>query len=440
MQTAVSIILQPGQSMLEDVFFKLFQEKLSEAVVRVGGKKRRENSAIDSMYISKWVPCDLASKTVAVMVSSDGSNASSKFAGGLGVYVARAVANIYDTEGVMVDAVPDVDVAAGYRFEGESLLMRALELRTLAAGVEKAKETGKRVFAIFDGALYPTVVREVSKQEDLGMAKLLLKSYIRLFRTADDNTVVIGVSKDSDVSYLRSAVMLEAIASMDPVVATKIGVTMKARDLSKSITESTQRGDMLALAEDLADGTSDESLYSFLAPSGGYTQPLVIPPQPRFGKFDRSVPEWSWLKGPKGSFRDTVADKEVLSLLDELYSLTPVATTYWRPLNHQGVHRIDLLGRSVGYQGEGGAVGNFVFVEPSSKEGRAVSSVVSDLNAMMSTSFSVDPLIQADVSVRLERRVFEGAYEPLIADALKKAGIDVDLRRRELRDLVMRGY
>jgi hypothetical protein len=425
--------------MLEDVYFKLFQEKLNEAVVHVGGKKRRENPAIDAMYLSKWVPCSLASKAGMVVVSSDGSNASSKFAGGLGVYVARAVANIYNVDGVLVDAVIDVDVAAGYQFEGESMLMRALELRTLASGIEKAKEMGKPVLAIFDGALYPTVVREVSKSEDVDMAKLLLKSYIKLFRTAGEGVVVVGVSKDSNVSYLRSAIMLEAIASMEPALASKIGVTMKPKELAKSIVESTKRTDVLALADDLLVNVSDEALYSSLASSGGYTMPLVIPPQPRFGKLDRFVHKWSWLQSA-GGFRGTVADREVLSLLDELYSLTPVVTTYWRPLNHQGAHRVDLLGKSIGSLYESGAVSDFAFVKPGSYEDKAVASVVSELNSMMSTSFSVDPLIQADVNARLERRVFDEAYEPMIAEALKKAGFDVDMRRRALRDLVMRGY
>lgn len=426
--------------MLEDGYFRIFQEKLGEAVVRVGGRKRRENSAIDAVYLAKWVPCDVASKAGLVVVSSDGSNASSRFSGGLGVYVARAVANIYNADGVLVDAVIDVDVAAGYQFDGESMLMRALELRTLASGIEKAKEMGKKVLAIFDGALYPTIMKEVSKSEGLDTVKLLLKSYIKLFRAAGEGVIVIGVSKDSNVSYLRSAVMLEAVASMDPVLASKVGVTMKPKELAKSIVENTKRSDVLALAEDLLVSASDESLYSSLAPSGGYTLPLVIPPQPRFSKLDRFVLEWSWLNGPKGGFRGAVVDREVLSLIDELYSLAPVVTTYWRPLNHQGVHRVDLLGSSIGYLGEGGAVGNFAFAKPGSDEDKAVSSIVSELNAMMSTSFSVDPLIQADVNARLERRVFDEAYEPMIAEALKKAGFDVDMRRRALRDLVMRGY
>jgi hypothetical protein len=189
------------------------------------------------------------------------------------------------------------------------------------------------------------------------------------------------------------------------------------------------------LGDDLSDDISDESVFRRSTSSAGFSIPLLVPPQPRFMGASAMEKEWSWKKDR--AFRPSVKDPELQRLFDELYLLPPVAVSYWRSLNDDGVHRVDLLAGSLGAKVSAGEQNAFKFAEDLVEPAKSVFAV---LNAMSSNSFSIDPLIHADVAVKLDRSLFKAAYEPVILEALKNAGFDIDMRRRALRDMVMRGY
>lgn len=430
--------------MAEERFFSMFTEELRESVEALIPPKSLSSWA-RSLYLSKWNPCSLASDPYCAVVACDGSSCESSFSGGLTAWVARAVAHIYAKDGPIV-TMPEVAVHVGYRLKGQSLFMKALELRALRNAVEKALHDHGKVFAIFDGSLYLTLFHHSPQLE--AMAWLIdryLTELTALLKICQDGDVsVLGLSKDSDISYLRARILLDELLLADASIGKELAIRGRSakrmaerlRDGIKALPKDHLLGKYL---EEFELEISDEGLYGEIAIEPGFTTPLLLAPQTNFftEEAERGTKGW-W----DSTFRKRLEYSEkmpsLISVLDSFYARPPIAVFYWKPRPESGVYRVDVPSVLLGYDGRCGDLSEDTFIDERGLE--PTQRLVGNINWLSHEPYVMDPLMEVDAVVRLDRALYKQAYEPVIMEELRRRGFRVNLRKRSLRDFIMRGY
>ncbi|MGQ9478722.1 MAG: DNA double-strand break repair nuclease NurA [Thermoproteota archaeon] len=223
--------------MTEEQFFRVFLEKMRSAFEKLSPINLK-SSALREAYLAKWFKNVEAFEPDYPVVSCDGSMGKSSFSGGLVVLVARAVAHTY-LRNKMVDNHFSVEVKADYKLEETSLFMKTLELRVLREALEKAVSNYGRALGILDGSLYLTFLHNMERlKKTLWIFKGYVKELSSLLEFSGRGVMLIGVSKNSDVNYLRMKIMTEVISRLDLSLSSGI---RRGRGLLKTLRENVRK-------------------------------------------------------------------------------------------------------------------------------------------------------------------------------------------------------
>ncbi|MBO3754215.1 MAG: DNA double-strand break repair nuclease NurA [Candidatus Brockarchaeota archaeon] len=425
--------------MAEEQFFQMFLSRLRESISRLSPLSFN-SSPFKASYLSKWYPYDETCEPDGAVAACDGSISESSFSEGLVVWVARSVAHVYLKEGEPISLL-EAGVEAGYRLQGRELFLRTLELRTLRRALEKASQLHGRVFGIFDGSLYLTFLHH---RDRLRAFSRVFENYVReltlLLKLVDEEKMALGVSKDSDISYLRAKIMIDILHSMDPEIAAEArGRSIRRiREVLGEKVKGLPPGSMLKTCfEELEQDFSDEGVYSEIAPSPGFTKPLLLAPQTIFLTGEAKSTSW-WDSGFRARLKRDEELKGVLEALDDYFSNPPVALTYWMPSMGSKVYRVDVPSSILGYTGAGGSLSGDFFIGDSGVE--KAKKIFCVLNRLQKEPHVVHPLAEVDSIARLSRSIYKDAYEPVVVEELRRRGFKASPRRRSIRDAVLRGY
>ncbi|MEM2351115.1 MAG: DNA double-strand break repair nuclease NurA [Thermoproteota archaeon] len=424
--------------MAEEQFFRIFLSRLRESLDRLIPLDF-DSSPFKSSYLSKWCSYSEACEPDGAVVACDGSISESSFSGGLVIWTARAIAHVY-SRGGKPDSLMEAGVEAGYRLQGRQFFLKLLELRTLRRALEKASQSHEKVFGIFDGSLYLTFLHH---RDRLRIFSKIFENYVReltlLLKLVDEKKMVVGISKDSDISYLRAKIMIDILQSIDPELAAEArgrSIRRIREVLSERIRDSTQ--DLLKTClKELEQDLSDEGVYSEIAPGPGFTRPLLLAPQTIFLTGEEKSTGW-WDSRFRMRLKQDEELKGVLVTLDEYFSNPPVALTYWRPKMSFRVYRVDVPSSLLGYGGAGGSLSGDLFTDDLGVE--KAKAVFDVLNLLHQEPHVVQPLAEVDYIARLSRSLYKDSYEPLIVEELRRRGFKASPRRRSIRDIVLRGY
>lgn len=432
------------ETLIEEAFFSIFMKELRDSVESLTPPKPR-NGWSRGLYLSKWREFGDSVRPEGAVVACDGSISESSFSGGLMVWTARAVAHIYSCEDE-VRSIPGVAVKIGYRLKGRPYFMKALELETLNRAVREAEREFGEVFALFDGSLYLRFLHHLPRLESM---REIFQRYVEalincLKAVQGGNISIVGLSKDSDVSYLRARILLDAMLMEEPEIGEELrseqrSVKRMAERLKELVRQRPGDPVLKRYLEELYLEVSDEALYMDLAVEPGFTVPLLLAPQTHFITEEVEKGTRSWWES---SFRERLRSSPMLqalsSLLDEYYSQPPIATSYWRVRSELGVYRVDIPSTLLGFEGRCGDLQEDKFLngEGVSKAGELMAA----LNWLTREPYVANPLTEVDVVVRLDRSLYRQVYEPVIAEELARRGFKVMPRKRWIRDLVLRGY
>jgi hypothetical protein len=424
--------------MAEEQFFQMFLSGLRESVGRLS-PPGFNSSPFKASYLSKWCPYDEACEPDGAVAACDGSISESSFSGGLVVWVARSVAHIY-SRGREPVSLLEAGVEAGYRLQGRELFLRALELRTLRRALEKAFQSHGRVLGIFDGSLYLTFLHN---RDRLKAVSRVFESYVKeltlLLKLVDGERMVIGLSKDSDISYLRAKIMIDILHSLDPGLAS-VARGRSIRRIREVLSEKVKGLSSDSMLEtcfnELEQDFSDEGVYSEIAPGPGFTKPLLLAPQTIFLTGETRSTSW-WDSGFRSRLKRDEALKGVLEALDSYFSNPPVALTFWRPSLSSRVYRVDIPSNILGYSDAGGSLSADFFIDDSGVE--KAKKIFGVLNRLQHEPHIVHPLAEVDSIARLSRSIYRYAYEPVVVEELRRRGFKASPRRRSIRDAVLRG-
>ncbi|MEM3659666.1 MAG: DNA double-strand break repair nuclease NurA [Thermoproteota archaeon] len=425
--------------MAEEQFFQMFLSGLRESVSKLS-PLGFNSSPFKASYLSKWCSYDEACEPDGAVAACDGSISESSFSGGLVVWVARSVAHVY-SKGNEPISLLEAGVEAGYRLQGKGLFLRALELRTLRRALEKGSQLHGRVFGIFDGSLYLTFLHH---RDRLRAVSRFFENYVReltlLLKLVDGERVAVGISKDSDISYLRAKIMVDILHSLDPEIAAEARgrSVRRIREVLGEKVRGLPPDSMLKTCfEELEQGFSDEGVYSEISPGPGFTKPLLLAPQTIFLTGEAKSTGW-WDSGFRERLKRDEGLKGVLEALDAYFSNPPVALTYWRPSMSPWVYRVDVPSSILGYGDAGGSLSGDLFIGDSGVE--KAKNIFCVLNRLQQEPHAVHPLAEVDSIARLSRSVYKDAYEPVVVEELRRRGFKASPRRRSIRDAVLRGY
>ncbi|MGC8961685.1 MAG: DNA double-strand break repair nuclease NurA, partial [Candidatus Bathyarchaeia archaeon] len=227
---------------MEEAFFSAFMEELQESLRNLNPPKPVSGWS-SRLYLSQWRKFTGSNKPEGAVVACDGSINESIFSGGLTVWTARAVAHIYSGKGEF-RSLPGVAVKIGYRLLGRPYFMKALELETLHRAVEEAEREFQRVFALYDGSLYLRFVHHMPRLEAMGeIFQRYVVALINCLEVAQREGVsMVGLSKDSDISYLRARILLDSIILERPDIGDELRRERRSvKRIAKRVEEIVER-------------------------------------------------------------------------------------------------------------------------------------------------------------------------------------------------------
>lgn len=431
--------------MIEEDFYSMFVQELRKSVNKLPARSKPDEWAMRS-YSQEWHVFNEASEPTGSIVSCDGSIAESVFSGGLEAWVARAVAHIRPKDGTML-SIPKVEAPVGYDLGGKSVFLKTVELETLTEAIKKARTGNGRVFAVYDGSL--SLFLPARYLQRLQPLAYLFERYVKAMTECyqlvqQDLLELVGVSKDSNVSYLRARLILDTILQTNPDVGEMLrrdqrSLRLMARRLDGIVEQEGTNSLLRSYLNELKELISDEALYSEITTGAGYTTPLLLGPQTRFfaAEVEKGTNDW-WDSSFRKHLSGSTALEGLRVALDELYSLPPIAISYWKPKAGLMTYRIDIPSTLLGLESKAGDMKENVLSDEEAVP--IMQGLISRLNWLSQGESVVSPLTEVDVIARLDRRLYHSSYEPLIIKELTSKGHNVRLSKRRIRDYVMRGY
>ena len=422
--------------MAEEDFFSIFIERLREELKKI----IPQNSTapfIQQLYLRYWNPCERCEKPSFPIIVCDGSFGKSDFTGGLTFWVARAISHVY-LDGTHLKKAQNVGVKAGYRLEGQSFFMKAIELRTLRNAIEDALREHGQVFALYDGSLYLTFLHHKSsikaKLEPLKEYISELSSLLKL--TMENNVKLIGVSKDSNITYLRAYILFEELSRIGIFGLDRYRSIKPMREKLKEVIKFSTSEPIKDYLSEIERDESDELIFHNITKEPGFTTPLLLAPQTCYigGEGERHK-KWS------ESHLRTKSPKEFNLLLEEmdvLYSLPPIALTYWKPKHCLRTYRLDIPSNILGCNARCDELTSDKLAGPEAI--KSMEELIGSLNWLDKEAYGIGPLLEVDEIVRFTQNKYKSTYERVILEELKAHGIDVKIKKRSLRDELMRRY
>ncbi|MEM2187973.1 MAG: DNA double-strand break repair nuclease NurA [Thermoproteota archaeon] len=419
--------------MAEDIFFQQYIKSLSRLDLPSppSFEERR------SIYVGFWHVFS-GKRAVPSFAVVDGSRFISAFRGGVKAVCSRALTQVYEG-GRLVDDVKEIDVKVGRRLGRPSLYMRALELRCVKRALEKHPSIS---IAICDGDLYPQIHPALARfsEEEVEAYIAYLSAFLELYELAERRGILlIGVSKDSFVNYLRARIITASISKEDPGLGQRLARERSMRRIVRALASATsQTGVLKHYLSEAEAATSDEEAFDESASEPGISRPLILAPQPiYFGEeIEAGTRSWGVSRIRVRLRQSGLPFSEVTALLDRIYEMPPAILFYWRPWHGVGVYRVDVSGWGVGVKCKWEEVEGDCFLPDD--EVPACMEIASTLNGLSPEPFAVKPLLDVDGLVRFDRGTFKECYEPLLIDALRRAGFKAVLTKRDIRELAVR--
>lgn len=422
----------------EDLFLRLFLSKLDKISVALN---LASDEGLKEAYAALWREFDGKSDTDTLSFAvTDGSVASTTFRGGLRVAVARAITNVYRCNR-LIDSVCDVDVRVGHRLRRTSLYMKALELKCLKKALE---DHGEALIALYDGDLYPTIHPVLATPTDQGVEAYVeyLRAFSELYGFARQRGLtLIGITKDSFVNYLGAQILASLVSREDPEAGADLSRVRSAKNIMRKLPSLRDRLRNYEVYYNIVNRMSmssdEDTLYEY-TDKPGFTVPMALAPQPIFlsEEIKAGTKRWIDSKIRRRLLEANPPMSEVALTLDEIYELPPIAISYWRPWHGLGVYRVDVCGWALGLDVKSASMeaDNILGGEAAER----FKGIAALLNGLSPEPFSVKPLLDADDLVRFDVKTYKECYEPLIIEALRKAGFKVLLTKRNLRELMVR--
>ena len=421
--------------MAEDSFFQMFLTEIS----KLSSISIAFDDSFRDVYLSFWHEFDGKSEESPSFVVADGSYAHTTFRGGVRAAVARAIANVYSHNNLIGD-ICDVDLRVGHGLKRISLYMRALEFKCLKRALESYSEVQ---MALCDGDLYPIippVLVKLGDQEVEAYAEYLNAFYDLYKLAAERMLLLIGVTKDSFVNYLGVKILSTFISQENPILGRELSRVRSVKNILKKLSENRDQlkncdaylkevGRMLM--------SSDEEIFDDYTNKSGFTYPLVLAPQPIYlsEEIKAGTRRWADSRIRRRLLAAGNPFSKIAEAFDRICELPPVVMSYWRPWHGIGVYRIDIGGWILGLNSDWGSVEGDYFLEGSIDKLREVIAV---LNSLSPEPFTVKPLLDVDDLVRFRTDIYKECYEPLIIEALRRAGLKAVLTKRDLRELMVR--
>lgn len=425
--------------MAEDVFLPLFLKALSEIDSLI---VHTCNEFFKELYSSLWHNFNKSTVCTGNFVVCDGSYQISELQGGTRIVYARALAHKYKGN-KLVEPFPDIYIKVGHRLKRVSLYMKALELRSLKLALESCCNGS---LAIYDGSLYPTlppVIAKFTQQEIEAVTEWLNALYQLYHYSFEHKHLLLAISKDSYVSYLRVRTLVSSLASEDPDLGQVLSRERSLRRIAKRLRElvqtefSSKRELLKTYLTEFERPTSDEEALDESTSEPGLSTSLKLAPQPIYlgEEVKAKTKDW-WSSVMRRRLRASQELKCISDVLDHLYSLPPIAIFYWRPWHGVGVYRVDVAGWNLGITDRWGDMGGDSFTSSNAFEN--CKKIAAILNGLSPEPYAVKPLTDVDTLVRLDGRTYRECYEPLIMEKLRSLGLKAYPTKRKIREFVLR--
>jgi hypothetical protein len=425
----------------EDIFLSSFMEeakKIPNLTLKVEPQER-----FKKIYEELWINFDsIASLNFNFMVC-DGSKGVTEFQGGIKALYARALVHFFKAQ-AFINRVVETKIFVEHLLQKEDSYMKAVELNALKKALNEVNEA----LAIYDGSLYPTFPLSALNNEKIAKAKIEeFKALTALYKQSyDKNQVLIGLCKDSNVTYIRARALIDRLKIEEPKIGEEISKQMYPSKIAKKLREKIKNEnneDLKKLLEsycyEFELKTSDEEIFNNLNLKPGFTMPLVLAPQTLYLETGQEEKRnwWNSRLRSKMSKSKNELLHEIVKLLDEIYNLPPLATICWKPHHGLEVYRVDIAGWNLKVKEKCGDLNENMFIK-NEEALECCKEVVAKLNVLSATPTVLKPLMDVDSLVRIDNLIYRDVYEPILINELKKAGLKAKLRKRRFREILLR--
>jgi len=407
------------------------------------------------LYVSVWHEFDGVASSKPSFVVCDGSKGDSDFQGGVKALHVRALA--CGPKELNVSDVKEVCTYVKHMLKRPESYMKAAEFRALT---KILSEIDSETLVLYDGSLYPLFLESTLFEEELVEAVAEeLGSLAELYKAAfKKKLTLIGISKDSHATHVKTRLLLDSLTKFDPEIGGRVGNKRYSWRIVKEIKKILREEELSQEAKETLKKylkefklkTVDVSIFESLNLKPGFTVPVVLPPSILYLGMEVSKGTKYWdesvIKTELETHLEATRDMDeeyqrkaesIARSLDEIYSLPPLTTIYWKPHHGLGTYRVDISGWSLDIDTPCKELNESYFAN-SPEIIQRCEEIVSKLNALSPAPRVVKPLMEeVDEIVRLRTKTYREVYEPLIIEELKKRGFNLQLSRRRWREIVL---
>ncbi len=423
---------------VRDLFFDEFYSELDRVAGEIAAREKEEPrySVLAGEVRDHWVEYVGDGDREETLISVDGGIQQSDFAYGDFVAAGRAIALVHKPgEGQRMEKRVRLYVGQVYEDRDKGVIpgyVRTIcEYEAAYAAAKRVLEEGWQPIVLMDGSLYigrfPYAIREYRHHPELIID--FLESITRLRNLARDKGFpLVGVSKDSSVFYLYMELLKSAM--------TRAGLGGLVKQFDKVGSPIDLRGKMEKWGEEEwkqmepwieARPLCDPLLVKDSTNTQGYTLPLYLSPSIQYADNDTSV-----LYKIADNNLDGDTATRVKRAVRGFFSAPGVAATYWKPTPKANPFRVDVLANLLGRPEAWNSHTCNMFLDANPN----LEKVLSHLNHWFCNEVEYNvPLKQADTLARFDRDLYRRKYEPFIVRRLEEAGLDIEGRRREKRNL-----
>lgn len=424
---------------VRDLFFDEFYSELERVAGEIAARDEEDakQSILADEVKAKWVPyAGDSDDREGTLISVDGGIQQSDFAYGDFVAAGRAIALIHKPgEGRRMER--RVRLYVGQVFEDRDKGFIPGYVRTICeydaayAAARKVLDEGGQPVVLMDGSLYigrfPYAVREYRHHPELLID--FFESITRLRTLARDNGFpLVGVAKDSSVFFLYMELLKGAV--------TRAGLGSLVKQLDEASSPLDLRGKMQNWGEVEwkqiepwieARPLCDPLLVKESTETAGYTVPLYLSPSIYYT--DNDTPS---LYRMVDKYLEAEMATRVKEAVKGFFSAPGVAATYWKPGPKAHPFRIDVLANLLGRPEAWNSHTRNMFLTSNPN----LEMVLNHLGHWFCNEVEYNiPLKQADTLAHFDRDLYHRKYEPFIVRRLEEAGLDVEGKRREKRNL-----
>jgi len=424
---------------VRDLFFDEFYSELERVAGEIAARNEEDSkrSILAEEVKARWMHYAGDSEDRdGTLISVDGGIQQSDFAYGDFVAAGRAIALIHKPgEGRRMER--KVRLYVGQVFEERDkgfipgYVRMICEYDAAYAAARKVLDEGGQPVVLMDGSLYigrfPYAVREYRHHPELLID--FFESITRLRMLARDNGFpLVGVAKDSSVFFLYMELLKGAV--------TKAGLGSLVKQLDEASSPLDLRGKMQSWGEVEwkqmepwieARPLCDPLLVKESTETAGYTSPLYLSPSIYYSDNDTMS-----LYRMVNKYLEEGMATRVKRAMRGFFSAPGVAAIYWKPVPKARPFRVDVLANLLGRPEAWNSHTRNMFLASNPN----LEKVLNHLGHWFCNEVEYNiPLKQADTLAHFDRDLYHRKYEPFIVRRLEEAGLDVEGKRRDKRNL-----